>query len=96
MHGELTCVTRRTAVTVHGRLVYLDLYPGMCRASMDAKADVLAERCKGQRSVDAAAASSMCEGRLQQQSARAWRPLEIAGLVVGAAALGYVAGKVLH
>lgn len=90
--GPLTCLTKRTDAVVHGRLVYLDLYPGLCQNAMDQYADVLTKRCSGQRDVDA----STCKGEVATAKASGWRPLEVVGIAAIAIAAGFVAGKVIH
>lgn len=90
--GPLTCLTKRTEAVVHGRLVYLDLYPGLCKNAMDQYADVLTQQCTGQRDVDA----STCDSKVAAAKAAGWRPLEIVGIAAVAALAGWAAGKLIR
>lgn len=95
INGELTCLTKRTATVVHGRLIYLDLYPPLCQTSMDAQADVLRQRCDGQRTVDAASASSTCDAKVEATKAASWSTFDVLGAVAGGIIAGFIAGKLL-
>lgn len=91
VQGDITCLTKRTATEIHGKLVYLRLYPGLCQNAMDNNADVFRQRCDGQRSVDAV----KCDSKVEATKAAGWRPLEIVGVAAVALAAGYAAGKLI-
>ena len=92
MRGELTCISKRTATTIHGRLIYLDLYPGLCQTAIDENANVWRQRCDGQRIVD----STTCDAKVASTKAAGWRPLELVGIGALCVATGFAIGKLVH
>lgn len=76
---------------VHGRLLYLDAYPGLCRTALEQQQRALGVQYQGELAVQAAQATAASDKRAASAEAHRLTLGKVLGIGVVSAALGALA-----